>query len=65
MSAGSSSPIHCFDDLCALGIGSKVTAVTVPEDAVPRYLGPQLTSVPAIGESPDHPRSPPPTPISC
>ncbi len=41
-----------LDDLCALGIGSKVTAVTVPEDAVPRYLGPQLTSVPAIGESP-------------
>lgn len=41
-----------LDDLCALGIGSKVTAVTVAAGSIPRYLGPQLTSVPAIGETP-------------
>lgn len=42
-----------LDDLCALGIGSKVTAVTAGQGSIPRYLGPELTSVPTIGENPD------------
>lgn len=42
-----------LDDLCALGVGAKVTGITVADGDVPRYLGPQLASVPTIGESPD------------
>ncbi|OPX14503.1 ABC transporter substrate-binding protein [Gordonia sp. i37] len=42
-----------LDDLCALGIGTKVTAVTAAPGTIPAYLGPQLTSVPAIGTTPD------------
>lgn len=42
-----------LDDICALGLGSKVTAVTSAPGSIPAYLGPQLTSVPAIGASPD------------
>lgn len=42
-----------LDDLCALGIGSKVTAVTAAKGAIPTYLGPQLGSVPTIGTDPN------------
>ncbi|MCR5976995.1 ABC transporter substrate-binding protein [Gordonia jinghuaiqii] len=42
-----------LDALCALGIGPKVTAVTAEPGSVPAYLGPQLSSVPAIGSTPD------------
>ncbi|MDS1114462.1 ABC transporter substrate-binding protein [Gordonia westfalica] len=42
-----------LDALCALGIGDKVTAVTAAPGSAPAYLGPQLTSVPAIGTTPD------------
>lgn len=42
-----------LDAVCALGIGSKVTAVTAPAGSVPAYLGPQLTSVPTVGTAPD------------
>lgn len=42
-----------LDAVCALGIGPKVTAVTAAPGSVPQYLGPQLTSVPAIGTAPD------------
>ncbi|MGC4932947.1 ABC transporter substrate-binding protein [Gordonia sp. DT30] len=42
-----------LDDLCALGLGPKVTAVTSAPGSVPAYLGPQLSSVPAIGTTPD------------
>ena len=42
-----------LDAICALGIGSKVVAVTSAPNSIPAYLGPQLTSVPTIGTSPD------------
>ncbi|MBD1318366.1 ABC transporter substrate-binding protein [Gordonia hankookensis] len=42
-----------LDAVCALGIGPRVVAVTAQKGAIPTYLGPQLTSVPAIGEGPD------------
>nr|WP_051992480.1 ABC transporter substrate-binding protein [Gordonia namibiensis] len=42
-----------LDALCALGMGDKVAAVTAAPGSVPAYLGPQLTSVPAIGTTPD------------
>ena len=42
-----------LDDVCALGLGSKVVAVAADAGSVPVYLGPQLTSVPTIGTSPD------------
>ncbi|MEP9393454.1 ABC transporter substrate-binding protein [Gordonia sp. VNQ95] len=42
-----------LDDICALGLGPKVTAVTAAPGSVPEYLGPQLTSVPTIGAEPD------------
>ncbi|MDH3023801.1 ABC transporter substrate-binding protein [Gordonia alkanivorans] len=42
-----------LDALCALGIGDKVTAVTAAPGSVPAYLGPRLSSVPAIGTAPD------------
>lgn len=42
-----------LDDLCALGLGPKVTAVTAAPGSIPAYLGPQLTSVPTIGARPD------------
>ncbi|WP_267615829.1 ABC transporter substrate-binding protein [Gordonia bronchialis] len=42
-----------LDAVCALGIGPKVVAVTAAPGSVMTYLGPQLTSVPAIGTTPD------------
>ncbi|WP_374237928.1 ABC transporter substrate-binding protein [Gordonia sp. 'Campus'] len=42
-----------LDAVCALGLGAKVSAVTAEPGSVPAYLGPQLTSVPAIGSAPD------------
>ncbi len=42
-----------LDALCALGIGDKVTAVTAAPGSVPAYLGPRLSSAPAIGTAPD------------
>lgn len=42
-----------LDALCALGMGPKVTAVTAAPGSIPAYLGPQLTSVPTIGDRPD------------
>ncbi|MFT4125215.1 MAG: ABC transporter substrate-binding protein [Gordonia sp. (in: high G+C Gram-positive bacteria)] len=42
-----------LDDLCALGLGTKVTAVAAAAGSVPAYLGRQLTSVPTIGTAPD------------
>lgn len=42
-----------LDGLCALGLGPQVRAITAPDGSVPAYLGPQLTSVPAIGDTPD------------
>nr|WP_051989582.1 ABC transporter substrate-binding protein [Gordonia soli] len=42
-----------LDAVCALGMGPKVTAVTAAAGSVPAYLGPQLTSVPTIGATPD------------
>ncbi|WLP90063.1 ABC transporter substrate-binding protein [Gordonia sp. NB41Y] len=42
-----------LDDLCALGLGPRVTAVTAAPGSIPAYLGPQLTAVPTIGTSPD------------
>ncbi len=41
-----------LDAVCALGVGAKVRAVTAPAGSVPAYLGPQLESVPAIGDRP-------------
>ncbi|AZG48785.1 ABC transporter substrate-binding protein [Gordonia insulae] len=41
-----------LDAVCALGIGPKVVAVAATTP-VPAYLGPQLSSVPAIGARPD------------
>lgn len=41
-----------LDAVCALGLGSKVTAVTSAPGTVPAYLGPQLQQVPTIGASP-------------
>lgn len=42
-----------LDAVCALGIGGKVSAVAAAPGSVPAYLGPQLTSVPTIGATPD------------
>lgn len=42
-----------LDAVCALGIGPTVVAVTSAPGSIPAYLGPQLTSVPTIGSSPD------------
>lgn len=42
-----------LDALCALGLGPEVVAVAAEPGSVPEYLGPQLTSVPAIGPTPD------------
>lgn len=42
-----------LDAVCALGIGSKVVAVAAAPGSVPKYLGSQLGTVPAIGTSPD------------
>ncbi|MFW0792606.1 ABC transporter substrate-binding protein [Gordonia sp. CPCC 205515] len=42
-----------LDAVCALGIGSKVSAVAAAPGSVPAYLGPQLTSVPTIGATPN------------
>lgn len=42
-----------LDAICALGVGSKVVAVTSGPGSIPAYLGPQLTAVPTIGDSPD------------
>ncbi|MCX2753226.1 MULTISPECIES: ABC transporter substrate-binding protein [Gordonia] len=42
-----------LDALCALGLGPEVVAVAAEPGSVPEYLGPQLTSVPAIGPNPD------------
>lgn len=41
-----------LDALCALGLGPSVRAVAAPQGSVPAYLGPQLASVPAIGDAP-------------
>ncbi|WP_412475734.1 ABC transporter substrate-binding protein [Gordonia sp. LUNF6] len=41
-----------LDALCALGMGAQVTGVTAPAGSVPAYLGPQLASVPALGDAP-------------
>ncbi|MFW0786697.1 ABC transporter substrate-binding protein [Gordonia sp. CPCC 206044] len=41
-----------LDDVCALGLGPKVTAIAA-DGAVPTYLGPQLGAVPVIGATPD------------
>lgn len=42
-----------LDAVCALGLGPEVVAVTAGPGSVPAYLGPQLTSVPTIGSTPD------------
>ncbi|NMO01974.1 ABC transporter substrate-binding protein [Gordonia sp. TBRC 11910] len=42
-----------LDAVCGLGIGPKVVAVTADAATIPKYLGPQLGSVPTIGSSPD------------
>ncbi|MDL9935638.1 ABC transporter substrate-binding protein [Gordonia sp. ABSL1-1] len=42
-----------LDAVCALGLGPKVVAVTAAPGSVAAYLGPQLTSVPAVGATPD------------
>lgn len=42
-----------LDAVCALGIGSKVSAVASAPGSIPAYLGPQLTAVPTIGAEPD------------
>ncbi|MFT4088645.1 MAG: ABC transporter substrate-binding protein [Gordonia sp. (in: high G+C Gram-positive bacteria)] len=41
-----------LDAMCALGLGSHVTAVAAEPGSVPAYLGPELTAVPAIGTYP-------------
>ncbi|WOC13437.1 ABC transporter substrate-binding protein [Gordonia sp. MP11Mi] len=42
-----------LDGLCALGLGPQVRAITAAPGSVPEYLGPQLASVPAVGDTPD------------
>jgi len=42
-----------LDALCALGLGNQVKGIVAPAGAVPTYLGPQLTAIPALGDAPD------------
>ena len=42
-----------LDSLCALGLGPQVRAIVAEPGSVPEYLGPQLTAVPALGDTPD------------
>ncbi|WP_132991809.1 ABC transporter substrate-binding protein [Gordonia zhaorongruii] len=44
-----------LDSLCALGLGPQVRAVVAAPGSVPAYLGPQLASVPALGDQPAAP----------
>lgn len=41
-----------LDAFCALGIGSKVRAVTADAGSIPAYLGPALGAVPTLGDKP-------------
>lgn len=41
-----------LDALCALGLGAQVKGITAGPGSVPAYLGPQFTSIPALGDSP-------------
>ncbi|WP_372493071.1 ABC transporter substrate-binding protein [Gordonia alkaliphila] len=41
-----------LDAFCALGIGSRVRAVTAAPGSIPAYLGPELGAVPTLGDDP-------------
>ncbi|MBM7366882.1 ABC transporter substrate-binding protein [Gordonia hydrophobica] len=42
-----------LDALCALGMGGQVKGIVAPAGSVPEFLGPQLTGIPALGDTPD------------
>ncbi|WP_050792723.1 ABC transporter substrate-binding protein [Gordonia neofelifaecis] len=42
-----------LDALCALGMGAQVKGLAAPAGSVPEYLGPQFTSIPTLGDTPD------------
>ncbi|GGF27206.1 ABC transporter substrate-binding protein [Williamsia phyllosphaerae] len=41
-----------LDAVCALGLQARVVAIATEKSAIPRYLGPAVTSRPTIGSSP-------------
>ncbi|WP_188585423.1 ABC transporter substrate-binding protein [Gordonia jinhuaensis] len=49
--------ISLLDPLCALGEQTKVVAVTAERSALPYYLGPTVTNLPALGSAPDPARA--------